>query len=215
MYIDLVVFLVGGCQAFIEPHLPIHGIGASLLYTLDIGSSAGQYIGYQILLGVGIGSSIQIPVIASQAFSDDPADIPLVTAAVMCKFPSLSPRLYYPRRCIPREAEITCREPVFQLGSGALGVSAAQSVFNNILLAKTPLYAPGVDPSQLIAVGATSIRSVFAAEQIPGILGAYMAGLKAAWAMGIGLAGVTVLISLLPEWKSIKSGSGGVGGAMA
>ena len=104
---------------------------------------------------------------------------------------------------------------VFQLGSGAIGVSAAQSVFNNILVVSIPTHAPGVDPAEVIAVGATAIRSTFAPEQITGILNAYMAGLKAAWAMGVGLAGVTVLISLLPEWKSIKSASGGGGAGLA
>lgn len=64
-------------------------VGAGLLYTLDIGSSAAHYIGYQIIVGMGIGLAIQIPVIAGQAFSD-PFDIPCVTAIVLCKAPTTS-----------------------------------------------------------------------------------------------------------------------------
>ena len=59
-------------------------IGAGLIYTLDIGSSSGQYIGYQIIAGVGNGICSQIPLIASIAFSA-PEDIALTTALVLCK----------------------------------------------------------------------------------------------------------------------------------
>jgi hypothetical protein len=40
-----------------------------------------------------------------------------------------------------------------------------------------------------------------------------MTGLKAAWAMGIGCAGVAVVASFLPEFKSIKGQVGKTTGA--
>lgn len=84
-----------GQVGYFQPFLVIGGIfatvGAGLLYSLDIDSSAGQYIGYQILVGVGVGTSIQIPVITAQALSDM-AEIPCVTAVVLCTFcPFLGP----------------------------------------------------------------------------------------------------------------------------
>lgn len=76
-----------GKVGYFQPFLVIGAIfatvGAGLLYSLDIGSSAGQYIGYQVLVGIGVGTSIQIPVIAAQALSDM-AEIPCVTAVVLC-----------------------------------------------------------------------------------------------------------------------------------
>lgn len=64
-------------------------IGAGLIATLDIGSPPAKYLGYQVLLGVGQGLAIQIPVITGQAFSDT-ADITSVTAIVLCSWrPSL------------------------------------------------------------------------------------------------------------------------------
>ena len=155
------------------------------MYSLDIQSSAGQYIGYQILFGAGLGISIQVPVIAAQALSVL-SDIPLVTASIL----------------------------FFQLASGAFAVSAAQSIFNNILISKLPELAPGVNVAQVFLAGSTGIPEHFAKAQVPGILLSYMAGLKAAWAMGIALAGVTLLVSFLPEWKSIK-GAGAGGGTVA
>ena len=64
-------------------------IGAGLLYTLDVNLNTGHFIRYQLLVGIGVGLAIQVPVIASQA-SSGPMDIPLVTATVLCKNPLLS-----------------------------------------------------------------------------------------------------------------------------
>ena len=55
-----VPFLLGGSA--------LATIGAGLLYTLDIGSPSSHWIGYQALTGIGIGLSIQVPIIANQAF---------------------------------------------------------------------------------------------------------------------------------------------------
>ena len=44
----------------------IFTVGAGLLYTLKVNSSAGIWIGYQILTGIGAGASVQIPFIAVQ-----------------------------------------------------------------------------------------------------------------------------------------------------
>ncbi|KAJ4239507.1 hypothetical protein NW757_012722 [Fusarium falciforme] len=41
-------------------------IGAGLLYTLDVDSSMGEWIGYQILGGIGWGVALQVPIIVSQ-----------------------------------------------------------------------------------------------------------------------------------------------------
>lgn len=44
----------------------IFTIGAGLLYTLQVDSNAGQWIGYQIFAGAGAGAGVQIPFIAVQ-----------------------------------------------------------------------------------------------------------------------------------------------------
>ena len=69
--------LVGGAA--------IATIASGLLYTLDIGTSTGKWIGYQILGGVGYGISFQVPMIATQG-TVAPADLAPATAMVMCKF---------------------------------------------------------------------------------------------------------------------------------
>ncbi|PYH87799.1 hypothetical protein BO71DRAFT_436378, partial [Aspergillus ellipticus CBS 707.79] len=70
-----------------------------------------------------------------------------------------------------------------------LSLSAASAAFNNTLLARLPITAPSVNPAVVIATGATELRAVFAAEQIPGIVDAYVDGVHAAVAIAVGLAG--------------------------
>ncbi|KAJ4354706.1 uncharacterized protein N0V89_006443 [Didymosphaeria variabile] len=60
-------------------------ISAGLLYTLDIGTSTGKWVGFQILAGLGYGMGLQIPLIIAQAFAA-PSDIAPVTAIIICKF---------------------------------------------------------------------------------------------------------------------------------
>ena len=65
-------------------------IGAGLLYTLDIGTGSGHWIGYQILAGLGWGAGFQIPIIIGQGTADA-ADIAPVTAIIVCKLHPMRP----------------------------------------------------------------------------------------------------------------------------
>lgn len=179
-------------------------IGSGLVYTLDIGTSASKYIGYQILVGAGNGICSQLPLITAIAFSE-PEDIAITTALVLCKWIKVL-------TC--HASELTFK-PVYQLVSGAISVSLAQSIFTNVLLKKLPDYAPTINPASVIAVGASQLRSAFSAEDLPGILKAYMAGLRAAWAAATALGGLTILCAFVPKIKSIKSGTNRGGTAMA
>jgi MFS transporter, DHA2 family, glioxin efflux transporter len=59
-------------------------VGSGFLYTLHIGTTAGYWIGYQTLAGVGLGLGFQVPIIVAQA-SVAPDDLAAVTAMVLCK----------------------------------------------------------------------------------------------------------------------------------
>lgn len=60
-------------------------IGAGLLYMLDVDSSTGEWIGYQIVAGLGWGCAFQIPMIAVQG-SVPPEDLASATGMLLCKF---------------------------------------------------------------------------------------------------------------------------------
>jgi hypothetical protein len=59
-------------------------IGGGLLYTLDVGSPATHWIGYQVLAGIGLGVCFQTPIMVGQALAE-PEDVATVTAILMCK----------------------------------------------------------------------------------------------------------------------------------
>jgi hypothetical protein len=86
-------------------------------------------------------------------------------------------------------------------------VSAAQSAFVNKMINVLPATAPGVDPAAVIATGATQIHSAFAADQLPGIVLAYMAGIKVAFALSIGATGVAFLAGLFCSWNRLHASS--------
>lgn len=158
-------------------------IGAGLLYTLNTTSGSGHWIGYQIITGLGIGLALQIPIIAAQA-TVGPADLSSVTAMIL----------------------------FCQTIGGAFFVSAGEVAFTNTLIGKLPTTAPGVDAASVVAVGVTQIRATFAASDVPGIIQAYMDGLKVAYAIAIAAAGISVLVSPLSPWKNLK-GKVQMGGA--
>jgi hypothetical protein len=65
--------VVGGSITALGPYAPfmwigsaIFTVGAGMLITLKVDSSAAQWIGYQILAAIGVGAGIQIPFIAVQ-----------------------------------------------------------------------------------------------------------------------------------------------------
>lgn len=64
-------------------------VGAGLLYTLNLDLNTAHYIGYQLMVGTGVGLAIQVPMIAAQTFSE-PFDIPVVSASVLCKLHLIS-----------------------------------------------------------------------------------------------------------------------------
>lgn len=58
--------------------------GAAVLYTVDVDSSVGRYVGPQILLGFGIGLGNQIPMTAIQSFSK-PDEVEVTTGVMLSK----------------------------------------------------------------------------------------------------------------------------------
>ncbi|TKA73208.1 hypothetical protein B0A49_04242, partial [Cryomyces minteri] len=134
-------------------------IGTGLVYTLDIGAPSAHWIGYQALAGIGIGLGLQIPIIVGQGVVAA-TDVSSITAMLL----------------------------FFQTLSGAIFISVAQSLFTNGLVGAVPRFVPLVRPSVVVAAGATELRRLFDAEQLPGVLRSYMAGLKNANTLPIAMA---------------------------
>ena len=73
-------------------------------------------------------------------------------------------------------------------------VSAAQAALVNVLVKVLSHPAPGIDPVTVVYTGATDLRRLPSANQAPGILVAYMRGLKISFAIGLASSGVALSI---------------------
>lgn len=195
-------------------------IGTGLIFTLGLTSPPSMWIGYQILAGIGAGLGLQVPIISAQAVVE-PIDISSITAIVLCKFPRsypspLHPHHHSPESCTGRQKHFNptylISGAVFQTIGGAFFVSAGQSVFTNYIITTLASNAPSVSATKLIATGATDIRNVFSADQIPGVLNSYLSGLHAAFALTIVSAGLATIAGVFSKWRTIKvnSANGGL-----
>jgi hypothetical protein len=153
----------------------VSAVGAGLIYTLDIHSPSSKWIPYQAVLGIGLGLSFQIPVIVNQSVVE-PSDMSSVSAMTL----------------------------FFQTIGGSLFISAGQAGFVNRLLSRVPVTAPGVNPALVVATGATDLRKVFSAHDLPGILVAYLDGLRVAFAITIATACLGFILAFAPRWQKLN-----------
>ncbi|KAK6837010.1 MFS general substrate transporter [Apiospora arundinis] len=128
--------LVGGALA---------AVSNGLFSTMGVGTSTGQWVGYQIIGGAARGIALQVPIIAVQN-SLPPPQIPIAMALLMFS----------------------------QALGGSLFLSFASTIFTNSLKTLIPQYAPSVDPQQIIDVGATGFRGIIRnPQELDGVLAGY------------------------------------------
>lgn len=153
----------------------ISAVACGLLYTLEIDSGTGEWLGYQAMAGIGLGLIFQIPVIVGQSVVK-PSDLSSTSAMIL----------------------------FFQTVGGAIWISAGQAGWANKMLKLIAEKVPDVSPGLVVATGASELRDVFTAEQLPGILDAYMEGIRVPIAIAIALACVSTVLAFAPRWEKIK-----------
>jgi hypothetical protein len=153
----------------------LSAVASGLIYTLGATSPSSKWIPFQAILGIGLGLVFQIPVIVNQS-AVEPSDLSSVSAMTL----------------------------FFQTIGGAFFISAGQAAFANRLLARIPVTAPGVNPALVVATGATDLRKVFSAHDLPGILVAYLDGLRVAFAIAIATACLGFILAFAPRWQTLK-----------
>lgn len=79
--------------------------------------------------------------------------------------------------------------------------SGAQAAFANRLLAELPNTAPDVDPTAVVATGATQLHTF--GSSLHGVRLAYMRGLEVAFAFACASMGVAFVLSLFSRRKKI------------
>ncbi|EXJ96431.1 hypothetical protein A1O1_01557 [Capronia coronata CBS 617.96] len=150
-------------------------VGAGLLTTFQTSTGHEKWIGYQIIYGFGVGFGMQQALITVQAVLPL-KDVPTGTALVM----------------------------FMQTFGGALFVSVGQNIFNNRLITEIPKYVPGLDPSIILHVGATSLKEQIPAGSLAGVQEAYNTALTNTWYIAVAMACMTAIGAVFVEWKSVK-----------
>lgn len=191
-----VVMLTGRPQQVMFVGSMLSTVAIGLIYTLDIGTPTSKWIGYQFFVGCSMAIAMMHGLTIAQAGAD-PKDLSAVTANLLCKS-LLSSFISF-----NEVANTTIL--VFQTIGGAFSTSAAQSAFVNRLLATLPKTAPSVNPALVIITGASDLQKVFSPDVLPGVLQAYMVGIKAAFIVAIAFCGTACLCSLAVPMKKLPS----------
>ncbi|KAF2117287.1 putative efflux pump antibiotic resistance protein [Lophiotrema nucula] len=198
--LTLTQIVIGGIITVTGIHNPflivgpaISAVGSGLLMLLDEHSGAGRWIGFQVLLGIGIGFCLTIPLMLSQVVVKT-KDVSTATPIIIF---------------------------AQSISSGFL-LPTAQAVFQNKLLHALRDLVPQIDPMIVIAAGANSkaIES-FPMSSMPGIIKSYDRALRSTFAIGIPFAGVALLVSFFMPWfryhdaskkaEKVDSSSGQIG----
>ena len=170
----ILVTVLGHYTPFIWSSAILMSIGTGLLATLSTDSSAGAWIGYQIIFGVGVGLGYQQIYVSVQNVLP-PGDVPIATALM-----SMGQNL-----------------------GGAIFVSVAESVFTNHLSANLG-QIPNLDVPKIVGAGATAFRQIVPADQLPAIYVAYNGAIRNAIYVAVATSASSALGAVLIEWKSVK-----------
>jgi hypothetical protein len=152
-------------------------VGAGMVTTATLNTSRAEWIGYQILLGLGIGLGMLQSYIATQTVLDD-ADLPTgLTFIVFAQF----------------------------LGS-TISISTAQNILTNRLISNMRVFEPGINPSILLSMGITQLRASAGPSQLQNIVSAYKEALQITFFFAVATSGISFFAATGMEWRSVKKG---------
>ncbi|KAF3770926.1 hypothetical protein M406DRAFT_96985 [Cryphonectria parasitica EP155] len=166
---------IGYYTPFLLVGICIMSVGSGLLTTLQVDTSEGKWIGFQIVYGFGMGSSFQAPNLAAQTVLPT-RDVPVGTSLILFS----------------------------QLLGGAIFTSVGSNVLDNELL-KNLAGIPGVNPALVLSAGATEFVNVIPASAKAAVLKAYNSSLRVAFVVAVAMSCLTIIGALALEWKSTKS----------
>ena len=187
MILGVVIFSVvsGGLVTVIGYYTPwiifsciMMSIGAGLISTWKVDSGSAQWIGYQIIYGIGVGCGMQQSLIAAQTVLPL-EDIPTGTALIMFA----------------------------QTFGGALFIGVAQNVFTNRLVKNLLENVPSLNPAIVLTTGATSLKDAVTrqdASLLPGVLTAYNSALVQTFYVSVAMSSLAIFGAAGIEWKSVK-----------
>jgi MFS family permease len=150
-------------------------IGVGLLSTFTPSAGNAKVVGYQILVGIGLGCGMQQPFTVVQTVLER-SDIATGSALIMfARF----------------------------LGS-AIGLPVAQNIFLNSLVSKLK-NLPGISPSSVTGAGATELRNMVTRDDLKTFLVDYNGAIVDTFYMVAATCALTIFGSVFVEWRSLKA----------
>ncbi|KAJ4299510.1 hypothetical protein N0V90_004755 [Kalmusia sp. IMI 367209] len=154
----------------------IFSVGTGLVTTWPVNVHHSVWIGYQFLIGFGVGIGMQQPSMNAQIVlskEDNPTGVSLMMFA--------------------------------QNFGGAIFLSVAQSVFTDELARQlTKISELHLSKSEIVEMGATNIRKMVPPQLLSVFLECYRVAIRNAIYVALGLACFSLVGAVLVEWKSIK-----------
>ncbi|CAI7604415.1 unnamed protein product [Penicillium bialowiezense] len=150
-------------------------IGSGMCTTFTAESGTLQWVGYQVILGLGAGVGFQQCINALQTVltvQDIPVGIAIITFA--------------------------------QSLSGAMFIAIAQNVFENRLVASITKYAPKANPQALLKAGVSHLAQQVSNDLLPSVLYAYNIAITQTFYVSVAAAMLSFIGAGLVEWKSMK-----------
>ncbi|THC90658.1 hypothetical protein EYZ11_009883 [Aspergillus tanneri] len=143
-------------------------VGAGLLYTLDLVTPPKLWIPYQILAGIGIGASLQVPIIMNKA-TVDASDMSTMTSMT----------LFF--KCLGASIFMQTGQTIF-----------LDKVKRNLEMASVA----NASPNQILTGGLLSGQDTDS-ESSTGFRAAYLGGLKDVFVLVVALSGLATFLALL------------------
>lgn len=150
-------------------------VGAGLISTFDVDTPQPKWIGYQALLGFGIGFGLQQPIVCAQHVLAE-RDVPFGVAFIN----------------------------MMQMLGGAIFVAVSQNVFLNRLAAGVADALPGFDTRKIIEGGLLDFKNLFNADQLPKVIPVYAHVIGVVFFIVTGLCAGTLLGAIGIQWRSLK-----------
>lgn len=152
--------------------------GGGLYQLVRADSPLGQWVGFQILSGVGYGICSQMPILAVQVVLNKP-DIPTGLVMIM----------------------------IFQMLGGALAPSVGQNLFTDGLL-KNLSKVHGIDGAAVVAAGASGFREIVPPELMNAVVDALKSALRNVFWVALATPVLAWITSLAMEWRQLPYSKG-------
>ncbi|KAF2723078.1 putative MFS multidrug transporter [Polychaeton citri CBS 116435] len=149
-------------------------IGAGLLTTFGVHTTEGEWIGYQIVYGFGVGFASQVPNMAAQTV------LAKEDVAIGASFMFFGQTLF-----------------------AAIFTSVGQNVLSNHL-AKCLATIPGIPSQLFQATGTTHLLDLIPAQYHTAALTAYNESLRSVFQIGLCMACIAILGGVCMEWHTVK-----------